>query len=349
MGELSNIPDDESSHLEKLRDALLDAPVDLALFSGSLRRLFNEVNVTGQDDATRTFLEVRDSTRQQSIVYSKEILPKTEEAIKMISSYMDSYSDLDFDEWAECLNDTLEELKEAKDVCEVLRHMHNEIIIGMKKNEDKAVVGIEKLEEMKNQYARQRQDLIKEARESKEKAQSTRFWGAVFGGVTLGISAAICEGVASGHDLESDRKTAEAVAKLQNAEIASKAVMLTSTELIPAIGNFIKSLEVCVSFINLSKTKVEKMISAGNHGAKQKYYKMMKNRAKEISELCEMFVSVTDRMRNNLAAIPENPDDKNYVDQWLERQLEEFAQKEERDRSRFVKYFRSQTKAVKNN
>ena len=54
----------------------------------------------------------------------------------------------------------------------------------------------------------------------------------------------------------------------------------------------------------------------------------MRSRAKELSFLCEMFLATTDTMRTNMNVIPEKPEDKNYVDQWLEKKLAEFAKQE---------------------
>ena len=51
---------------------------------------------------------------------------------------------------------------------------------------------------------------------------------------------------------------------------------------------------------------------------------MIKKQSKEINNNCLKFLSVTDMMRTDLQAIPSLVSDKNYVDTWLEQQLEEF-------------------------
>ena len=59
-------------------DKLKTLPTSMVIFSANLRSLFAELQVTGQDESTRTFLEVRDSARKNGVVYSKAVLPLTE-------------------------------------------------------------------------------------------------------------------------------------------------------------------------------------------------------------------------------------------------------------------------------
>jgi len=319
---------DEEKQLDDLKGALIAVPTDMICFSAGLRQLFNEFKVTGNDDATRKFVEIRDKTRQQAMVYTKQVLPVSEMAIKAISSYMDCYKDLDFNDWAESLEDILEELKEAQGVCELLRLMHINIIVEMKKNSDAALVGVKQLENLQRDYEQQKQKLLNEADQRAKAARTSRTVGAIFGVFTLGIGAAVGEAVAVGQDREASAKLAQSVAKAENANIAGQAARLTTGILIPAIKSFVNGLDVCLVFINRTRVKVEKMIDIGEKGPKQMHYKRMKGRAVEIGETCEYFLSVTDQMRTNLQAIPEKSDDKNYVDKWLEAQMQQFKKEQ---------------------
>ena len=294
-----------------------------------MARLYNDLQVTGQDAATTEFIQVRDSTRKQAMTYMRQVLPQTEKTVKMIATYMDSYCDMgSFENWQECLDDIMSELREAQTACEFLRHMHNAIIVELRKNEARASVGVAQLETMRQNYEQERATLRNCAQEARMSADNARFWGRVLAPITLGLSAIIAESYAREHNRNEQVSTSRAVARQQNASIAQKASELTTTELIPAIQNFIKCLDACLTFVNMSKAKLERMIAAGDNGPKRRYYFAMNERAREISGLCDYFVSVTDRMRSSLNAIPENPADKNYVDQWLENQIRQFEQAE---------------------
>ena len=56
------------------------------------------------------------------------------------------------------------------------------------------------------------------------------------------------------------------------------------------------------------------MQAVGGKGARKPYYIMMKKRASELNDSSMKFLAYTDVLKNNLAAIPEMPDAKNYVD-----------------------------------
>lgn len=282
-----------------------------------MRQLFNESKVTGQDAATESFLEVMDRTRQNAVVYAEQLLPLSEEVVRSIGYCADYFKDLEFDDWVECLDDIIADVGKAEGFCNLLKHMHKTMIVDLKKNEDKAIVGIEMLEQMKIQYDRESVDLKRKATEKKDSAASKQFWGQVF---TLGIY----QYGGNTDYIESNQATACATAKKENAKIAEQAVGLTSAYLIPAVKEFITGLEVCSMFLSSTKERLSKLKNHASKGAKKPYYIMMKKQSTELNENCMKFLSFTDMLRTDLEAIPHDISDKNYVDTWLEHQLEEF-------------------------
>ena len=280
--------------------------------------------MTGQDDATKTYLEVRDSTRQNAVVYTEKLLPLSEKVVRSIGFFADYFEDLEFEDWADCLDDLIDDVEKAEGFCNLLKHMHNTMITDLKKNEDKAIVGIEMLQKMSLQYERDSKELKMKAAEQTSSAQTARAWGLVLAPLTVGVSIAVCNNIASKGDIEAKKSSTLATAKNENAGIAQEAVALTSTYLIPAVKEFITGLEVCSMFLNVTKERLSKMKNQGGKGTKKPYYLMIKKQSKEINMNCLKFLSVTDMMRTDLQAIPSLVSDKNYVDTWLEQQLEEF-------------------------
>ena len=56
---------------------------------------------------------------------------------------------------------------------------------------------------------------------------------------------------------------------------------------------------------------------------------MMKERAQVLSNNSMKFLMMTDMMRTDLATIPSEPNDKNYVDIWFDKQKEQFKKENE--------------------
>eukprot|EP00092_Neocalanus_flemingeri_P050756 GFUD01058778.1.p1 GENE.GFUD01058778.1~~GFUD01058778.1.p1 ORF type:complete len:364 (+),score=114.15 GFUD01058778.1:72-1163(+) len=321
----NDLRDADNGHLvATLQDSLSKLPASMVCFSNSLRHLFNESKVTGQDDATKKFLEVRDNTRQNAVVYTEKLLPLSEKVVRSIGYFADYFEDLEFEDWSECLDDLIDDVEKAEGFCDLLKHMHNTMITNLKANEDKAKVGIEMLEKMSLQYERDSQDLKSKALERTDSAETTRTWGNIFAPLTMGISKAVCDSIARQGDIVAKESTALATAKKENADIAQEAVALTSTYLIPAVKDFVAGLEVCSMFLNVTKERLTKMKNKGSKGTKKPYYLMMKKQSTEINRNCMKFLSITDMMRTDLQSIPSNVSDKNYVDTWLDQQLEEF-------------------------
>ena len=237
-------------------DKLKTLPTSMVIFSSNLRSLFADLQVTGQDESTKTFLEVRDSVRKNGVVYSKAVLPLTESVIRSIGVFADYFTDLEFEDWSDCLDDIVADIEKAHGVCEMLKDMHNTMIVDLKKNEDKATVGVLEIEKMTLKFEEEEKNLRNEAAALSTIADIKRtvgFWTMPF---TLGISTLILAGSAADDDMESKEKLVTAVAKQENKTIALKAVELTSGTLIPAIQNFIGGLEIITEGWVIMQSKV---------------------------------------------------------------------------------------------
>ena len=309
-----------------LQEKLKGMIPSMVIFSDSLRSLYAANQVTNSSPETKGFLEVRDSARKSGIVYSQMVLPMTEEVIRGIGFFSDYFTDLDFDNWTESLEDIISDVEKAHGVCDILKQMHSNIIIDLKKNETKADISILKMAKMAEMFREQEESLRIKSIKLSQAAQNKRddfSWADIF---TFGIHHVVQVYNAGKDDDKAALSKAESIAKGQNAMIVQNAVEQTQCYLIPAIGAFINALEAVTMFLSDTREKLAKMKHFADKGARKPYYTMMKNRAKELNETCVQFLSLTDMMRNNLAAIPSEPNDKNYVDQWLDMQKKEFLQ-----------------------
>ena len=280
--------------------------------------------MTGQDEGSKTFLEVRDNVRMNAAIYKDKVLPLTEEIVRHIGFFADSFLDFDFDDWAEGLEDILGDIDKAIGFCMILRQMHLTISEQLKRNEDKAEVGIQMMDKMASDYQKMSEELERSARTCKGSAEVKKFWGNLTGPLTFGISNLVLHSYAQQDEQEASKKMANAVAKRENAEIARRAAQITSTFLIPAVKEFIEGMETCSAFLVYTKENLEKMKNYGDKGAKKIYFNAMKKKAKQLSNNSMRFLMMTDMMRSDINAIPEEPSDKNYVDEWFEEQKQKF-------------------------
>ena len=86
------------------------------------------VNQVSKDDGgTRIFLEVKE-VRRNAVVYKDKVLPLTEEVIRHIGSFADSFLDFDFNDWVEGLEETVKDMDKAIGFCKILSQMHLTII-----------------------------------------------------------------------------------------------------------------------------------------------------------------------------------------------------------------------------
>ena len=246
---------------------------------------------------------------------------------------MDFYLDLDFDDWEDNLEDILGIVKDGKAACEVSRMQHEILLTDLKKRQDSAELAVTKIKNLSEAYKAEREKLLADAQASKQGALISGGIGLVgsviglgvlaltTGGVGLAVAGGLvatsgtAAGVMVGKGMASDKKTAEAVAKLANANIAEKAAILTQEELIPALASFIGGVQTCAKFFECTELELEKMFRLGDRGPKKIYFNMMRKNATRLSEDCKQFYGSLSDVRTNIAAIPEEPSDKNYVDQ----------------------------------
>merc|ERR1711892_384211 len=172
--------------LDEMQEKLSTLPTSMLMFGQTIRSFYTVNQVSGKE--ARTFLEVRDNTRKNGIVYADKVLPLTEEVVRSIGVYMNYFTDLDFEEWSECLEDIIDELTKTQGCCLILKQMHNTIIDDLKKNQDKATVGIEMMNKMTELNKETSEELRKEIKQELIEADRLKRNELLFDIGTLGIT-----------------------------------------------------------------------------------------------------------------------------------------------------------------
>ena len=137
------------------------------------------------------FSQVRNDVRKNAAIYKDKVLPLTEEVVRHIAFFADS--------------------------------LHLSISEDLKRNEDKAEIGIQMMDKMALEYREKSEELTREAQKYRESAELKQLWGNLTALFTLGISTIVLHSFAEHDKQESNEKTALAVAERENAEVSLRA------------------------------------------------------------------------------------------------------------------------------
>ena len=287
------------------------------------------MKLTGRVDETKEFVEVRDWIKNHVILYTSDVLPKIENAIFKVSKIMDNYTDLDYNEWYSYLHKTMSDWEEAAAITRKLPYKHAKIVAELNQKFDTLHSAMEKLNVMVNPTNTQNSlsSLSPQLspREPKNDGDSTHVRSS---SSAMVMSSSVCK---QNNLLKFtlEEKFAKFFARRKNIEITKKAVELTTKELIPTIRNFIERLNDVLVLINQYKTEIDNLIKIPREEERKRHFTdLQKSNARRIKWQCDRFLIETDSARNNLAAIPSEPSDENYVDRWLKEKQKEFDSSE---------------------
>ena len=292
-----------------------------------MRILHNQSAVSGEHEGATKFLELRDKTRKNALIYTDELLPKSEDVVRKIKAYAFEIRSFEYDEWQESLEEITEEVISAEKACKLLLQLHENLIVELKKNEDDAVVGIKELDKLKRVYEDDKKRLLDAATDNLKTKEWYDKLALILIVPTAGIGTWVCSVKSAREQQEMDKNLLKATASGKNGEITEEAVNLTENCLIPAIGNFLNGLNACSKFLTATREELSEMGAKGRKGQedkKKRYFKLMKKHADELDSNCMFFLTSSSQIRTNLKAIPAEPSDKNYVDKWLSNQLAQF-------------------------
>lgn len=319
-----------SCDVSELNRRMTNMPRQMRAFSLGLRSLYAENAVSGDQGAAK-FREVRDATRRDALVYCAKVLPLANMVVTNISEYFDNYLALEWEEWVASIGDIIEEVEGYERACALLLQMHENIMTSLKQRQDEAAVSIVELERLSAELRGRIRELEAEATASDETARFWSAWGRLLALPTLGLSSFICENGAEGHRANANRCLSTAVAETRKKEIATRAALITNDVLLPAIKEFLEGLSVCQAFFAETRGELVKMQGQAELAADKtdtsrtvRHFRLMKKNAGDIAANCKAFWSCIAEVRTDLAAIPTEKLDENYVDAWQDRQMVEY-------------------------
>lgn len=316
---MSEIEKKEGVQIKDVKEQLQEMPTNMRLFSLAMRSLYAE-NAVGTDNGTaRRFRELRDNTRNDALVYLKVVLPVCTKFVASLEDYFQNYEALTFEDWKEVLEDIRDETRTCKEVAETCVKMHEDMLIPLKKREDEAKALIKEFKNLEMEYRKQEEEF-------KKNAKTKRGWafGLAFVPVVNVIATPMLYASA-------DADIAKALANAEQSKINGASVLVVSKTLIPALKDFIASLENAAGFFNVIEIELDGFSEKADkslESRKKLHYMKMKNDANELKSLCQSFYSVIPAVRTDFLAIPNEGTDKNYVDNWLKKQLKDIDKKQ---------------------
>jgi len=329
----STSSDDSENSLDTIQQTWHEVPLNMKTFSRSMLRLAYELNIstTSNERALVEFKQLRDDTRRDSQIYCRQILPVAQQVIQNMSDYFDNYDVLTYDEWKEDLTSIHEEVIEYKYHCDILIQLHEKLMAGLKARLAKAKVSFKDMEELNEKYKKQMEELQSDARRLHNEGRNSRTHGMIWGIFTLGIGNVIGDAIADNKEYQARQKTIDATAKEAQMKIIAGASELCCNVLIPALGAFIEGLEAVSSFFATTEQNLGKIAdnTVGERNSRR-YFKKTQKVGKEINQGCRAFAGVLPAIRSDLAAIPENSSDANYVDNWRRDTMKEVRERYER-------------------
>ncbi|PFX11097.1 hypothetical protein AWC38_SpisGene25427, partial [Stylophora pistillata] len=277
-----------------------------------MRSLYAEKSVGTNEDVAKEIRKLRDDTRNDAMVYMEGILPLATEFVTSISSFFDYYDALTFDEWRENISLIRGAASEYHKLSKTLLKLHEDISVPLKKRRDQAGILVQKMTELAADFEK------KEKAALQRKAGKKHFWGMV-----ISYIPALRETVGTILNASSDKNLAGATAAGEHAKIQEAAALVVKETLIPAFEAFIDGISNAARFFSVMEQKLQKFENTAKKSEDDPqfiFFKVMKVEARDMKSICQQFYEALPDVKTDFQALPKEGTDRNYVDDWLEKQ-----------------------------
>ena len=305
---MSQVKQMTSKALGDLKSSLTQLPLDMRLFSLSMRSLYTDTAVGTSSDTAQKFRKLRDDTKNDAAVYLQCILPESTKFVSCLKEYFEYYDTLSFDEWLESLQDILEESKTYKAQAQAVLKMHEMIIEPLKKRQDEAKIIMTEFRDLQKEFEKKKNEL-------EAKARDQRGWACALAAVPY-VGLIVCPLLRA----FGDANLAEAIATQQQSDIEEAAALIVAEAIIPALCNIVDGLVKAAGFFEIVEEELRSFMEKPEteiESPKQLYYNRLNAEAKEIKLLCQRFFTILPEIRTDFKVIPSEGTDQNYVDKWL--------------------------------
>ena len=297
--------------VDDLREIMKRMSVDMRLFSLTMRSLYAEKEVGTDEEVAKEFRKLRDDTRNDAMVYIEGILPLTTEFVTSISAYFDYYDALSFDDWCQNISLIRQETADSKKLCMTILKLHHAILVPLKKRRDQAGMLVSKIKGLDVEFEKKKEEQLK-------MAGSKRFWALAL--CFVPYVGTIARTIL---DAGANQNLVEAIALKVQAFIHGSAALAVKETLIPVLEAFIGGISKAATFFSIMEQELKKF--ENNAGKSEDdpqvaFYKVMKVEASDMKSICQLFHAAVPDVKTDFQALPTEGTDRNYVDEWLEKQ-----------------------------
>jgi len=293
--------------LDEFGNDIIKAAEMLQVATLSLRSLYS-VNSSSVD----SFVKLRQKINNEAKVYSKNILPISNELVRSISIFCDYYNYFDLDEFGSYIHSFVREIKKGAEKCELTLKLNKLILMEFKNNEDEVEKVLKQLESKTKDYERKKKELMNSANVKLK-------WA-----IGLALIPVINVIVGPIVYMDSRKSIINAIAESEEELLTVAAAEAIKGPLITSITTLISTFNNIAGFFNVLIIELTTICESLNriHDDNEKellydvHYKTMKNKCMKIKEACSYYFSKTPDSMANLMAIPDDYD-KNYVEEWL--------------------------------
>ena len=315
---MSDVEQRAKKNVDALKTNLKNMPVDMRLFTLSMRSLYSTKIVGDQSEAAQMFLKLREDMRHDGLIYLHCLLPLTVKFVGLLRDYFDFYASLGFSDWKTYLSDVVAQVKKSEVVGKFLLNANTIMKISLMKREDQAKIIIKELKGLEKEYEAS-------AKKLKAKGEEEKSWA-----IALAYIPGIGEIASDILKAVGDSDVAKAMAEIKQSKIDEAASMVIAHTLIPAIQSLIlNGLSGAAGFFQVVEENLKdfdgkaKTADLAKDDPCKQYFLLMKHDAPIIQSLCDDFLAALPDVETDFAVLPKKDTDKNDVDAWLKNKEKE--------------------------
>ena len=286
---------DES--LDEFGNDIIKATEMLQVATLSLRSLY-VVN----SSSVNSFVKLRQKITNEAKVYSKNVLPTSNDLIRTISRFCSLYNYVELNDFRKYFKAFVQEVKKGAEKCDLTLKLNKYILVEFKNSEDEVVKVLEQLESKTKEYEQKKKELM-------NSADVKLRWAIVLALIPVVnvIAGPIIYMNGRKSVINAIAESEEELLTVAAAEAIKGPLIMSITTLISSFNNIAKFFIILTDELNNIDNDDE---------LKKAHYNIMKNKCLKIIDACNYYFSQIPAAMANLQAIPDDYD-KNYVEEWL--------------------------------
>lgn len=283
--------------LDEFGNDIIKAAEMLQVATLSLRSLY-VVNASSVD----SFVKLRKKINNEAKVYSKNVLPTSNELIRIINKLCNYYIYSDLDDFKIYFESFVRITMRGAEECDLTLKLNKKIIVEFKNNEDEVAKVLEQLESKTKEYEQKKKELMNSANVKLD-------WA-------VGLALIPVVNVIAGPIiyLNGKKNIINAIAESEEELLTVAAAEAIKGPLITSITTLINTFNNIAKFFLVLTNELNNIIDDDDKRAV--HFEIVKNKCHDIRNACQHYFSQIPDAMTNLDAIPDDFDN-NYVKEWL--------------------------------